>query len=104
MRLTDVDNLIDCIYDAMNTDMDAYMNHDMVEKIIKKIDTAPIVEAEPIIHAHWVIRSNQKGFSSAILYYCSSCGRILRMPWGNKPNEYAPYCHCGAKMDEEADK
>ena len=32
------------------------------------------------------------------LFYCSECGRHIED--GNKtPEEFFPYCHCGAKMD-----
>ena len=99
MRLTDVDNLIDSIYADMNDDMDAYTNHDLVEKIIKKIDTAPIADAEPVRNAHWKYGNDGYGNEH---YYCSLCHNDALN------DDDGEYClshrcpHCGAKMDEEA--
>lgn len=33
------------------------------------------------------------------IYYCSECGRYVEDDGINNPNEFFPYCHCGAKMD-----
>ena len=97
MRLTDVDNLIDSIYADMNDDMDAYTNHDLVEKIIKKIDTAPIVDATPVIHAHQKEKVIWNGETPDLDLVCSHCGHRIDYMDGK-------YCkNCGAVFDEEAD-
>lgn len=33
------------------------------------------------------------------LYKCSLCGRTTNLPREDYVIDYAPYCHCGAKMD-----
>ncbi len=50
-------------------------------------------EVEEVKHGEWVQSKYHKR-----LYYCSECGRHIEDGQG-KPNEYFPYCHCGAKMD-----
>lgn len=73
------------------------------------IDEAPTVEAEPIIHAHWVKISNADG----LYYCCSNCGEDLPRYYTERPTydnpfpnmesiDKTPRCfYCGAKMDEE---
>lgn len=55
----------------------------------------PTVEAEPVVHAHWVIERWSSGYIKRCS--CSNCG--------NHPRDaYDPpkYCdNCGAHMDEE---
>ena len=75
------------------------------------LDNAPTVEAEPIIHAHWVKMSDADGF----YYCCSNCGEDLPRYYIEKPTYDKPFpnmesidktlrCHyCGAKMDEVTD-
>lgn len=57
--------------------------------------SAPAVEAEPVVHAHWVIERWNSGWIKSCT--CSNCG--------NHPRDaYDPpkYCdNCGAHMDEE---
>ena len=101
MRLTDVDNLIDSIYATMNDDMDAYMNHDLLEKVIKKIDTAPIADAEPVRHAHYILDAVYP--SGIFIYRCSECGRSYSVFEKRDISKEYPYCNCGAKMEEAKD-
>lgn len=57
---------------------------------------------QPVVHAHWV-KYDRFCCSSdgtplikiAEEYECSKCGRVASDP--------EPYCHCGAKMDEEVE-
>lgn len=63
------------------------------------VDNAPAVDAEPVRHGRWIpnIRTNYKAYPPYEYrsgYKCTLCGRVER---SNKE----PYCHCGAKMDEE---
>lgn len=58
----------------------------------KQIEDAPTVDAEPVIHAHWI-----ENISEGIIK-CSNCAE----EWSiiNNCCETFFYCpHCGAKMD-----
>lgn len=70
------------IYGGKEAEMSEYFN--------SLLKYAPTVDAEPVIHAHWVDR---KAISGKQLPFCSKCRRtgIYR----------TMYCSCcGAKMDE----
>lgn len=72
-----------------------------VEEIVASV---PAVEAEPVVHAHWVaetygtyipVEYDENGdlvVHKYTRYKCSVCGRIER--------EEEAYCNCGAYMDE----
>lgn len=89
----------------LEQDCERYGQIDCAEEIrlvIRQLDNMPIIDAEPVVHAHW-IKLDDNGRELAIPY-CSQC---LHLPLRN--NGYAieltDYCpHCGAKMDEEATK
>lgn len=56
---------------------------------------APTVDAEPVVHGHWV--------DNGIVWSCSACGKMptYGMGYVQARNELYAYCpHCGAKMDE----
>ena len=55
---------------------------------IDQVEKAPRVEAEPVVHAHWIPATN------CDVYGCSNCG-------GEHDWHYARCHYCGAKMDEE---
>lgn len=59
------------------------------------VESVPAVDAEPVVHAHWVIERWRSGYIKWC--NCSNCG--------NHPKDaYAPpkFCdNCGAHMDEE---
>lgn len=62
----------------------------MIEIFTNAIEAQPIIDAEPVIHAHW-ITGNRKWKK------CSNCFRSNQY--------YSKYCPwCGAKMDEEVKK
>lgn len=55
------------------------------------IDDAPTIDAEPIVHAHWIEKNDR--------ITCSNCGREVMYN-----SDYLPqtthFCYnCGAKMD-----
>ena len=56
---------------------------------------AKAVEAEPVVHAHWVkLTPDQKNYFTDYTHCCSKCGE-----WGKK---YYKRCReCGAVMDEK---
>lgn len=61
------------------------------------IEDAPAVEAEPVVHAHWVMRGGRR--------YCSACGTMACVTrdredfWYTVGTKRCP--ECGAHMDEE---
>ena len=68
----------------------------VVSDVIKKLDLEPSVDAEPVVHAHWIEESKTDKFTT---HCCSNCGGILST-YINAP--LGTFCYkCGAKMDEE---
>lgn len=60
---------------------------------------APIIDASPVIHAHWIEQFEGTYLRRAM--YCSACKKKSGIG-GSKANQMKPYCpNCGAKMDEE---
>jgi hypothetical protein len=74
--------------------------------VTRSIENAPAVEAEPVVHAHWVWDPNGCDWGIGA-WRCSKCDcKNDALPWDRrlKPYEFAcsHYCPvCGAKMDEE---
>lgn len=54
---------------------------------------------EPVRHGHWIFK--QRISENCIRYSCSVCNRWVQDGEGKNPVERYPYCHCGARMDEE---
>lgn len=70
----------------------------LIDAMIKAVQDAPAVDAEPVRHGRWILEAC--GFdmyrrTTDCVFKCSECG--LRAE-----NKY-PYCHCGAKMDGGAE-
>ncbi len=60
--------------------------------IVSKAPTADVAEVK---HGEWIQNQHCKR-----IYYCSECGRHIEDgSQSQKPQEFFPYCHCGAKMD-----
>ena len=91
---------------------------DICVSMLMEIEEAETVDAEPVVHAHWDMLYEEAGaFETTRTYYygkCSKCKRTIQAyigngTYSNDDMEYAteladknfPYCHCGAKMDEE---
>ena len=64
-----------------------------------EVNQIPIIEAEPVKHAHWVPCEDEYEDE----YKCSACGgtQFFAMTPQDEGWEYCP--HCGAKMDEKTD-
>ena len=75
MRLIDADRLLETL------------NQGAFSSIRKVISREPTIDAEPVVHGHWVKRYKSK------YYHCSICGGLVEDEWHNCP-------HCRAKMDE----
>lgn len=58
--------------------------------VLDAIDEMPIVEAKPVVHAHWEIEYDDE--DNIKKCYCSNCGV------GCEPMNYCGFC--GAQMDE----
>lgn len=69
-----------------------------VEDIVR---TAPTIDAEPVIHAHWI----KSGRSFDYDITCSHCGYVYYgIETDQELNDYN-YCNkCGAKMDKKNTK
>lgn len=65
----------------------------------------PAVDVSPARHGRWIPEEHEDRVSPTMThrydwYHCSLCGR--RLIGYSNPKD-APYCHCGARMDEEAE-
>ena len=65
---------------------------------VEDVNKASAVEVEPVIHGRWIFDFSLDGSN---FYNCSVCGRQEVLPTKESTAEYFPYCHCGAKMDQE---
>lgn len=85
MRLIDADK-------AKKSIEQAFLQHRLgtftIGDVCDCIDNQPTIDAEPVVHGHWVKRYKSK------YYHCSVCGGLVEDEWHNCP-------HCRAKMDEE---
>lgn len=63
-----------------------------------EIDRLPEIEAEPIMHAHWIRESEDTAYEN--VWTCSNCGEELIQ---HRKPKYRFCPNCGAKMDEEAE-
>lgn len=64
-----------------------------------EVDAQPIVDAVPVVHAHWI---EFKANNGNVHYKCSRCGKEVSYPYAKKRWKYC--IECGAKMDEEEGK
>ena len=62
----------------------------------------PTADVAPVIHAHWVLKA--KISENCFRYNCSHCNRWVQAGAKENPAERFPYCHCGARMDEEVEQ
>lgn len=69
------------------------------ENAVRLVKSLPTADVEPVRHGKWRLVRRMAACGE---YECSVCGRIETFCCFNKP-ENNPYCHCGAKMDLEAE-
>ena len=84
MRLIDADELWDALNGAGGTGAEPDSWADGYDKGIDValgfVETAPTVDATPVIHAHWIFNrgrcscSHCGGITGHPLYYCPQCG------------------------------
>lgn len=55
-----------------------------------RLEQPELVEYAPVVHGKWIFEKSNDGWINRV---CSVCGRICL-------EEDAPYCYCGAKMEE----
>ena len=66
-------------------------NNPLYGDVIKVIEDAPLIEAEPVRHGRWEKRGQE--------IYCSECGEEGGYTRAGA-SRYSDYClNCGAKMD-----
>lgn len=94
MRLIDADEL--------KSELDAWARiiqkpkHYMREDALYVVDTAPTIEAVPVVRGEWVIIDDGVLIGNGKHVECSNCGA-----WSGQ-SEKPPYCkHCGAAMTED---
>lgn len=70
-----------------------------MESFCEFLQSRPTIEAEPVRHRTWVIKTHDDGYGEFEIKHCPDCDRGL-------PTEYdATYCpNCGAKMDGKESK
>lgn len=74
-----------------------------IKDILRIVDTESKADVEPVRHGHWIFEGCSVENYKEQIYKCSVCDRwvsILESFEYELCAEY-PYCHCGAKMDEE---
>lgn len=69
-----------------------------------RVDKVPTADVAPVVHAHWVYEGIFYGNAE---YTCSRCNRnavVYTSVERSHVDAVYPYCHCGAKMDEEVEQ
>ena len=69
------------------------------ENVIEDLEEAPTADVVELKHGEWVLRRQSNGVRT---HQCSVCGRPI-YTIDEDLKDYAPYCHCGAKMDGRSD-
>lgn len=100
MRLIDADALISKLEHILNNYTSSRVRRLVVGAIISMLKEeyqTPTIDAEPVIHAHWIENRDQ----SELQLICNQCSYdyIEADPDCKERHNFCP--HCGAKMDEE---
>lgn len=95
MRLIDADlprGRMESLYEH-HLEMCNFSADGAVYDCLEILDEAPTVDAEPVVHGHWI--------DDGVWDVCSVCGRaFLKVHLNGNPTfNYCP--NCGAKMNEE---
>lgn len=83
-----------------------YLDEDMIWRLNFVTDKIPTADVAEVKHGKWVMVEKEiKTDGDYDVYKCSLCGRKIvcdRYPT-KSVEELFPYCHCGAKMEEETE-
>lgn len=114
MRLIDAEPIKKFIVDGLNNpDLKKAFGHDAIE-ILTEIEYAPTVDAVPVVHGRWRLRSKtiklMDDYDEEFYVACNLCKREEYIPFDfdvqkmlDDAKRLYPYCHCGAKMDGGVD-
>ena len=94
-------NLIDARRGLHDRCLELFADKNIAEKIYRYLcdGIEDCEEAEPIKHGRWIKITQE--WADYAEYFCSCCGRKIKAPFTLNPAWAFPYCHCGAKMDEQ---
>ena len=81
------------IQDGLNN---LVLGHDAIE-VLGMIYEMPSEDVAPVRHGRW---EKTKEWATKAKYRCSVCGREIMSAVKVNIEKY-PYCHCGAKMEDE---
>lgn len=100
MRLIDADALLPMMrYTTIDSEIGIFPIKIGFKEIVRVIDDAPTVEAEPVRHGKWK-QWDSYGFEDT--YECTACGEPFVLIEGTPITNGYKYCpSCGAKMDGE---
>lgn len=104
MLLIDGDELKSRIVIVINSTVEGDETNDqlrvlsMIKHVLETaVEETPIIEAEPVIHAHWIPKYVSNGMTD--LFECSKCSARARVEIMSD-RCYFKRCHnCGARMD-----
>ena len=112
MRLIDADKLMKYLESIFNehkaeSSQDGHNDDPFVDgessamhNVFEAISEQPTVDAQPVVHAHWIDEELELGEDFSI-YKCSNCGEEFQLMDGTPNDNDYDYCpHCGARMDE----
>ena len=66
-----------------------------VSRLFDKLAKVPAADVAEVVHRRWISFLDGDHIMPERYYRCSRCGRV--------ESRRQPYCHCGAKMDGEAE-
>ena len=93
----DVSSVLDSVRDIRRKLNEAIWWIDCLCDTLKQSHNLSDADVQEVRHGRWVRFAGMKSH-----YFCDQCRRHVEDRTG-KPWIAFPYCHCGAKMDEEAE-
>lgn len=70
------------------------------DMICDYLDRIPAADVAPVVHGQWLFDFS---LSDSVFYRCSICNRQEVLLGKYSIEEQCPYCHCGARMDGDAE-
>ena len=90
-RLIDMDELLN-EFEALKNKAETLRDAIYLDAVMAVIDTAPIIDAAPVVHGEWL-------FGEDVDIQCSICGADAMTEGDYRQVEYIFCPNCGAKMD-----